>query len=107
MSTALLANLGRVQDHKDVLGCDVVQRHHHKAEDPVQAEQGKQDDAGPRDFPGSKEARILAGYKFESHSSARAQCIRSTMLTSIDMLITSEYLNRRHRHPHRHSLLQW
>ena len=61
MSTALLANLGRVQDHKDVLGCDVVQRHHHKAEDPVQAEQGKQDDAGPRDFPGSKEARILAG----------------------------------------------
>ena len=37
-STALLANLGRVQDHKDVLGCDVVQRHHHKAEDPVQAE---------------------------------------------------------------------
>ena len=60
VSTALLTNLGRVQDHKDVLGCDVVQRHHHKAEDPVQAEQGKQDDAGPRDFPGSKEARILA-----------------------------------------------
>ena len=61
MSTALLANLGRVQDHKDVLGCDVVQRHHHKAEYPVQAEQGKQDDAGARDFPGSTEPRILAG----------------------------------------------